>query len=70
MSDPSVFDLFVTWGGGATLVCPSRTDLLTPVDYLVDRAITHWFSVPSVVSVSANLGNLPAGRPTVLQRCR
>jgi amino acid adenylation domain-containing protein len=66
--DPSVFDLFVTWGGGATLVSPSRTDLLSPVDFLVDRAITHWFSVPSVVSVSANLGNLPEDRPTVLRQ--
>ncbi|MEQ4304219.1 amino acid adenylation domain-containing protein [Plantactinospora sp. B6F1] len=66
--DPSVFDLFVTWGGGATLVPPTRTDLLTPVDYLADRAITHWFSVPSVVSVSANLGNLPTDRPTVLRQ--
>jgi amino acid adenylation domain-containing protein len=66
--DPSVFDLFVTWGGGATLVCPDRTELLTPVDYLVDKAITHWFSVPSVVSVSANLGNLPIGRPTELRQ--
>ena len=59
--DPSVFDLFVTWGGGATLVAPQRNDLLTPVDYLINHGITHWFSVPSVVSVSAELGNLPAG---------
>ncbi|HEV7652795.1 MAG TPA: amino acid adenylation domain-containing protein [Actinophytocola sp.] len=66
--DPSVFDLFVTWGGGATLVSPSRTDLLSPVDFLVDRAVTHWFSVPSVVSVSANLGHLPAGRATGLRQ--
>jgi non-ribosomal peptide synthetase component F len=65
--DPSVFDLFVTWGGGATLVVPQRTDLLTPVDYLVDRRITHWFSVPSVVSVTDGLGNLPAGRVTELR---
>jgi len=61
--DPSVFDLFVTWGGGATLVVPGRTELLEPVRYLADRAITHWFSVPSVVSVSAGLGNLPTGVP-------
>ncbi|MFC5057159.1 amino acid adenylation domain-containing protein [Saccharothrix xinjiangensis] len=59
--DPSVFDLFVTWGGGATLVAPQRNELLTPVDYLVNHGITHWFSVPSVVSVSAELGNLPTG---------
>lgn len=65
--DPSVFDLFVTWGGGATLVSPARNELLSPVDYLAGHAITHWFSVPSVVSVSADLGNLPTGRPTALR---
>ncbi|HEX6355503.1 AMP-binding protein [Actinophytocola sp.] len=59
--DPSVFDMFVTWGGGATLVVPQRTDLLTPAAYIAGNALTHWFSVPSVVSVSAELGNLPAG---------
>lgn len=59
--DPSVFDLFVTWGGGATLVVPDRVELLEPVNYLAGRGITHWFSVPSVVSVSAGLGNLPTG---------
>ena len=66
--DPSVFDLFVTWGGGGTLVSPERAELLTPVDYLVNRGITHWFSVPSVVSVSADLGNLPTGLVTSLRQ--
>ncbi|GAA3390670.1 amino acid adenylation domain-containing protein [Streptomyces roseoviridis] len=65
--DPSVFDLFVTWGGGATLVVPGRAELLSPVDYIVDNGVTHWFSVPSVVSVSAQLGNLPTGRATGLR---
>jgi FkbH-like protein/amino acid adenylation domain-containing protein len=65
--DPSVFDLFVTWGGGATLVCPQRADLLTPVRYLHDNGITHWFSVPSLISVSDGLGNLPTGLPTALR---
>ncbi|MCS7476759.1 AMP-binding protein [Umezawaea endophytica] len=65
--DPSVFDLFVTWGGGATLVVPDRTELMEPVKYLSERGITHWFSVPSVVSVSAGLGNLPSGVPNSLR---
>ncbi|WP_306213847.1 amino acid adenylation domain-containing protein [Actinoplanes sp. RD1] len=65
--DPSVFDLFVTWAGGATLVVPRKAELLSPVDYLVDRRITHWFSVPSVVSVSHELGTLPPGRATGLR---
>ncbi|WP_018680209.1 AMP-binding protein [Actinokineospora enzanensis] len=65
--DPSVFDLFVTWGAGATLVVPGRVELLEPVRYLAERGITHWFSVPSVVSVSAGLGNLPTDVPTSLR---
>ncbi|MFJ2784369.1 MULTISPECIES: AMP-binding protein [unclassified Streptomyces] len=65
--DPSVFDLFVTWGGGATLVVPGRAELLSPVDYIVENGVTHWFSVPSVVSVSAQLGNLPPGLATDLR---
>jgi len=65
--DPSVYDLFVTWGGGATLVVPQHNELLTPVDYLVNHGITHWFSVPSVVSVSAELGNLPTGLVNTLR---
>ncbi|MEV3987625.1 amino acid adenylation domain-containing protein [Streptomyces sp. NPDC049837] len=65
--DPSVFDVFVTWGAGATLVVPQRTELMKPVDYVVQRGITHWFSVPSVVSVAAALGNLPPGLATGLR---
>ncbi|MBB5829929.1 AMP-binding protein [Micromonospora carbonacea] len=65
--DPSVFDLFVTWAGGATLAVPRRAELLNPVDYLRDRRITHWFSVPSVVSVGDELGTLPTGQVTDLR---
>jgi amino acid adenylation domain-containing protein len=63
--DPSVFDLFVTWAGGAMLVVPQRTDLLAPVDYLVENQITHWFSVPSLISVSQTLGKLHGRADTV-----
>ncbi|MEU1330192.1 AMP-binding protein [Streptomyces sp. NPDC005865] len=65
--DLSVYDLFVTWGGGATLVVPSRAELFAPVDYLSGRGLTHWFSVPSAVSVSAGFGQLAAGRPAALR---
>ncbi|MGW1876266.1 AMP-binding protein [Streptomyces sp. NPDC001975] len=60
--DLSVYDLFVTWGGGATLVVPEAAELLSPVDYAVNRGLTHWFSVPSAVSAAAGLGGLSAGR--------
>jgi amino acid adenylation domain-containing protein len=65
--DLSVFDLFVTWSGGATLVVPTGSELFSPVDYMAGRKLTHWFSVPSAVSVSAGLGQLATGRRTALR---
>jgi amino acid adenylation domain-containing protein len=65
--DPSLFDLFVTWGGGGTLVVPQRAELLNPIDYITGRRLTHWYSVPSVLSVSATLGNLPDAAVTSLR---
>ncbi|GAA3081925.1 hypothetical protein GCM10020000_79830 [Streptomyces olivoverticillatus] len=56
--DLSVFDLFATWGSGATLVVPSRGELLSPARFVATRGITHWFSVPSVISVAQRLGRL------------
>ncbi|MFF3941720.1 AMP-binding protein [Streptomyces phaeofaciens] len=65
--DASVADLFVTWGGGATLVVPRPSELFSPVDYVTHRRLTHWFSVPSAVSVGAQLGRLPASGGTTLR---
>lgn len=65
--DAHAFDLFVTWGGGGTLVVPSATDLYAPVEFIVARGLTHWFSVPSVVRVAQQLGNLPLGRAVSLR---
>jgi acyl-coenzyme A synthetase/AMP-(fatty) acid ligase len=57
----------VTWGAGATLVVPQRHELLTPVDYLTEQRITHWSSVPSVMTVADRLRKLPPGRATGLR---
>ncbi|MET9341822.1 amino acid adenylation domain-containing protein [Nonomuraea sp. NPDC003804] len=59
--DLSVFDLFASWGSGATLVVPTRGELLAPARFVVKQRITHWFSVPSVVSMAQRLGRLPVG---------
>ncbi|MGN5376909.1 AMP-binding protein [Streptomyces lasalocidi] len=59
--DLSVFDLFAAWSSGATVVVPSRGDLMAPARFVARQRITHWFSVPSVVSVARRLGRLPAG---------
>ncbi|MEU8382738.1 amino acid adenylation domain-containing protein [Streptosporangium sp. NPDC048865] len=64
--DLSVFDLFATWGGGATLVVPGRYDLLKPVAFAARERLTHWFSVPSVVSVAMRLRRLtPSAMPSL-----
>jgi amino acid adenylation domain-containing protein len=59
--DPSVFDMFVAWSGGATLVVPQGDEILLPARFVVDRRITHWFSVPSVVSIARRLRALTPG---------
>jgi amino acid adenylation domain-containing protein len=59
--DPSVFSMFVTWCAGATLAVPQREEVLTPDRFVVERGVTHWFSVPSVVSIAARLRALRPG---------
>lgn len=65
--DASTFDMFVTWGAGATLVVPDQEDLYRPVDFIVRNRLTHWFSVPSVIRVAEQVGNLPRGRADTLR---
>jgi amino acid adenylation domain-containing protein len=59
--DPSVFDMFVAWGGGATLVVPRPDEVLTPARFVSERRITHWFSVPSAISLARRLRGLRPG---------
>lgn len=80
--DPSLFDMYAAWGSGATLVVPARADLLAPVRFVNRHAITHWNSVPSVVSLAKRLralepGSMPTlrasvfcGEPLTLQQAR
>jgi amino acid adenylation domain-containing protein len=56
--DPSVFDLFAAWGAGATVVVPSRGERLLPVEYVNQRGITHWFSVPSAIAMAKRMRRL------------
>ncbi|MEE1927860.1 amino acid adenylation domain-containing protein [Streptomyces sp. TRM 70351] len=66
--DPSVFDLFVGWSSGATVVVPGRDALLDPVGFVTEQRITHWFSVPSLVSLAGRLRRLrPDAMPDLRQ---
>jgi amino acid adenylation domain-containing protein len=58
--DPSVFDVFTSLGSGATLVVPQADEILTPARFVVSKRITHWYSVPSVISISRRLRGLRA----------
>ncbi|MFF3838177.1 amino acid adenylation domain-containing protein [Streptomyces sp. NPDC001930] len=64
--DGSVHDLFVAWAAGATLVVPSTAQLLSPVATVNNLRLTHWFSVPSLISFAERLGTLkPNSMPTL-----
>jgi amino acid adenylation domain-containing protein len=64
--DGSVHDLFVAWAGGGTLVVPERSQLLSPVKTVNNLRLTHWFSVPSLISFASRLGTLkPGSMPTL-----
>ncbi|HEU5471335.1 MAG TPA: amino acid adenylation domain-containing protein [Actinophytocola sp.] len=59
--DPSVFDMFVAWSAGAALVVPQADEVLNPARFVVRERISHWYSVPSVVSLARRLRALPPG---------
>ncbi|WP_424186713.1 amino acid adenylation domain-containing protein [Actinokineospora sp. G85] len=64
--DPSVYDMFTAWGSGAALVVPTRGDLMSPVRFVNRHGITHWNSVPSVISLATRLRALrPDSMPTL-----
>jgi len=63
--DVSVFDMFVAWGSGAALVVPTRKQMLAPARFVASREITHWCSVPSVVSLAQVRGLRPGSMPTL-----
>jgi amino acid adenylation domain-containing protein len=59
--DLSAYSIFAALCYGSTLVPASPRDMMDPPSFVRRRQITHWFSVPSVVSAAAWAGNLRAG---------
>lgn len=59
--DVSVYDMFIPWYSGAAVVVPQPAELLNPARFVTGRQITHWVSVPSVISVSRRLRLLRPG---------
>jgi amino acid adenylation domain-containing protein len=68
--DGSILEMFGAWGGGATLCVPEYGDVFTPVRFVNSRRLTHWLSVPSVISFARRLralapGSMPGLRVTM-----
>jgi amino acid adenylation domain-containing protein len=62
--DLSVWDMFSAWGSGATLVVPTRNELVRPARFIARQRLTHWFSVPSLIDYADRLRDLsPGGLP-------
>jgi amino acid adenylation domain-containing protein len=62
--DPTAWDMFTAWSAGAALVVPSRAELVRPARFIRDNRVTHWFSVPSVITYARRLRDLtPGGMP-------
>ncbi|WP_340377114.1 AMP-binding protein [Streptomyces sp. SS7] len=66
--DGSVSEMFSTWGSGATLCVAQHGDVFTPVRIVNTRRLTHWMSVPSVISFAKRLRALAPGSMPTLRR--
>lgn len=66
--DPSVFDMAVSWYAGAALVVPAAEDLLAPAAFVARHGLTHWFSVPSIVTLASRMGGIAPGSMPGLRR--
>lgn len=66
--DGSICDMFATWGSGATLCVPQHSDVFTPVRFVNEKRLTHWLSVPSIISFARRLRALAPGSMPNLQR--
>jgi non-ribosomal peptide synthetase component F len=59
--DPSVFDILGALTTGSCLVLPRKRELLNPPFYVTSRRLTHWYSVPSLISYAMRIRVLRDG---------
>jgi amino acid adenylation domain-containing protein len=53
--DGSIVEVFGSWGSGATLCIAQHGDVFTPVKFVNAKRLTHWMSVPSLISFARRL---------------
>lgn len=66
--DLSVHDIFVTWAAGAEVNVLPKDQAMAIADFVRHRAITSWFSVPSLAGFCDRLGQLPPAALPGLRR--
>ncbi len=59
--DVSVFDMFMAWESGASLHVVPKSQLMAPRDFIRDKSITIWFSVPSIAIFMQRMKMLAPG---------
>ncbi|MEP7072261.1 MAG: amino acid adenylation domain-containing protein [Verrucomicrobiota bacterium] len=59
--DLSAHDMFVAWGNGACVCCPTQKQLIKPGAFINDAQLTVWFSVPSTAVFMRRFGVLKDG---------
>jgi len=59
--DLAMFDLFVTWSAGATLVSTPAHAFRALPDFVTAQRLTVWFSVPSAIALVGRYGGLAPG---------
>ncbi|MFI7548973.1 AMP-binding protein [Micromonospora sediminimaris] len=64
--DLAMFDLFMAWGAGATVVSTPPQVFAALPDFLAAERVSLWFSVPSAIAVVRRRGGLaPGAMPTL-----
>jgi len=59
--DPSIFDVFLAWNGGACVCAMQPLDLIAPTRFVAHHGLTVWFSVPSLPALMRKKGTLASG---------
>ena len=59
--DLSVHDMFVCWGSGGTLYCPSDGSRRVPKRFVREHDLTCWFSTPAAISLLSRMRLLHPG---------
>lgn len=69
-ADGSIMDMLCAWGVGASLHVPQRPEVFAPARFVNEKRLTHWGSMPAIISFARRLRGLqPGSMPTLRWAC-